>query len=50
MAEELKHMRDVSLELKKGNFEKKPEKAKTCHSCSYRYFCKPKEFAHELYG
>ena len=49
MAEELKHMRDVSFELKEGNFEKKPEKAKTCHSCSYRYFCKPKEFAHELY-
>ena len=30
-------------------FEKEPEKDDNCVKCSYRTFCKPKEYAHELY-
>ena len=30
-------------------FDKKPEKADECAKCAYRYFCKPKDYAHELY-
>ena len=29
--------------------KKEPKKAEECEHCSYRYFCKPKEFAYELY-
>ena len=40
----------VADKIKDEVFEKEPEKLKNCEKCAYRTFCKPKEFAHELYG
>ena len=51
MAEELKRLNDVAGKLNAKNpvFAKKPKKLENCDKCSYRYLCKPKEFAEELY-
>ncbi len=37
------------LTLRVCVYDKEPEKDNECASCSYRYFCKPKEYAYELY-
>lgn len=49
--EELKSICKVAEEIYDVDeaFDKKPEKANECVKCSYRYFCKPKDYAHELY-
>ena len=49
LAQEFENIRVVSENIRNGIFEKEPEKVEECEHCSYRYFCKPKEFAHELY-
>ncbi len=49
LAQEFENIRVVSENIRNGIFEKEPEKVEECAHCSYRYFCKPKEFAHELY-
>ena len=49
LAQEFENIRIVSENIRNGIFEKEPEKAEECEHCSYRYFCKPKEFARELY-
>lgn len=47
--EELVRLSEVAEEIGNGVFVKKPEKEENCQRCQYRYFCKPKEFASELY-
>lgn len=49
MKEELTRLNEVAKEIGEGVFDKKPEKEENCAKCQYRYFCKPKEFAGELY-
>lgn len=49
MGEEFSRLNEVAEEMGNGIFLKKPEKEGTCKRCQYRYFCKPKEFAGELY-
>ena len=49
MKNELNMLNEVAGEIDKGVFVKKPERQDECVRCSYRYFCKPKEFAGELY-
>ncbi|MBE6491195.1 MAG: ATP-dependent helicase [Methanobrevibacter sp.] len=49
LRDELNRLSEVACEIDKGIFVKKPEKDENCMRCSYRYFCKPKEFAGELY-
>ena len=46
---QLADMDEVSKNIKEDIFEKEPEKIENCAECAYRYFCKPKEFAEELY-
>ena len=50
MNDELNRLSEVACEIDNGIFVKKPEKEENCMKCSYRYFCKPKQFAGELYG
>ena len=52
MNEELAKISEVAGKISNSGdgFGKKPKKAKECIKCSYRYFCKPKEYSHELYG
>ena len=47
--EELENMVDVAKKIYGGVYKKEPEKVDECENCSYRYFCKPKKFAHQLY-
>ena len=47
VSQELVGMSEVSEKIKKGIFEKEPKE--DCAKCAYRYFCKPKDFAKELY-
>ena len=51
MKEELNYISVVAREINNAadGFEKEPEKEDECVKCSYRYFCKPEDFAHELY-
>ena len=49
MDDEKDHLSVIAGKIKDGVYEKEPEKPEECSRCSYRYFCKPKEFAHELY-
>ena len=51
MKEELNYISVVAREINNASdgFEKEPEKEGECVKCSYRYFCKPEDFAHELY-
>ena len=51
LKDELAKLSEVAAKINCKNpvFAKKPEKEEECTRCSYRYFCKPKEFAHELY-
>lgn len=49
MRAEFEKIEEVSRNIKEGVFEKDPENDKECASCSYRYFCKPKDYANELY-
>ena len=49
MEEEKENLSVVADKIKDEIFEKEPEKDKECAKCSYRTFCKPKEYAHELY-
>lgn len=49
LEEELEKITEVSQKIKEGIFEKEPKKLEECAQCSYRTFCKPKEYAHELY-
>ena len=44
ICEVAKEIHDVT-----GGFDKAPEKEEDCARCSYRTFCKPEKFAHELY-
>lgn len=50
MATEFERIKKVSQNIRDGIYRKEPEKAEECANCSYRYFCKPKEFAQELYN
>ncbi len=50
MEEEKENLSVVADKIRDEVFEKEPEKVKNCEKCAYRTFCKPKEFAHELYG
>ena len=50
MEKEKKNLSVVADKIKDEVFEKEPEKLKNCEKCAYRTFCKPKEFAQELYG
>ena len=49
MDEEKAKLYDVANMIYAEEFEKEPEKAEECANCSYRYFCKPKEYAEDLY-
>lgn len=49
MEKEKKNLSVVADKIKDEVFEKEPEKLKNCEKCVYRTFCKPKEFAQELY-
>lgn len=49
MNDEFARLNEVAGEISEGVFEKKPEKQENCMKCQYRYFCKPKEFAWQLY-
>lgn len=49
MEEEKENLSVVADKIRDEIFEKEPEKVKNCEKCAYRTFCKPKEFAHELY-
>lgn len=51
MNEELIGLNKVACEIGSENpvFAKKPKHPEECMHCSYRYFCKPKEYAGELY-
>lgn len=51
MNEEMSRLNKVAYEIHNGGegFAKEPEKEEECSRCSYRYFCKPKEFAEQLY-
>ncbi|WP_298522514.1 ATP-dependent DNA helicase [uncultured Methanobrevibacter sp.] len=48
---ELAGLNKVASEIGTPNpiFAKKPQNPEECGHCSYRYFCKPKEYAEELY-
>ena len=50
MEKEKENLSVVADKIKDEVFEKEPEKLKNCEKCAYRTFCKPKEFAHELYS
>ena len=49
MDDEKDRLKDVANKIYAEEYEKEPEKAEECSNCSYRSFCKPKEFAEELY-
>ncbi len=51
MKKELARLNQVAYEIHKADegFAKEPENEEECSRCSYRYFCKPKEFAEQLY-
>ena len=49
MEMEKKNLSVVADKIKDEVFKKEPEKLKNCEKCAYRTFCKPKEFAQELY-
>ena len=49
MEKEKENLSVVADKIKDEVFEKEPEKLKNCEKCAYRTFCKPKEFAQELY-
>lgn len=49
MDEEKVKLNEVANKIYAEEYEKEPEKAEDCANCSYRYFCKPDEFAEELY-
>lgn len=49
MEKEFERMALVAGNIHDDVYEKEPEKDDECTSCSYRYFCKPDEYAHELY-
>ena len=51
MNEEISRLNKVAYEIHNGGegFAKEPEKEEECSRCSYRYFCKPKEVAEQLY-
>ena len=49
MNEEKGRLKEVANKIYDEVYEKEPEKAEECNHCSYRYFCKPKQFARELY-
>ncbi|MBQ2962609.1 ATP-dependent DNA helicase [Methanobrevibacter sp.] len=49
MEKEKENLSVVANKIKDEEFKKEPEKIKNCEKCAYRTFCKPKEFAHELY-
>ena len=49
MEKEKKNLSVVADKIKDEVFKKEPEKLKNCEKCAYRTFCKPKEFAQELY-
>ena len=49
MEKEKENLSLVADKIKDEEFNKEPEKIKNCEKCAYRTFCKPKEFAQELY-
>lgn len=49
MEDEKENLSVVAGKIKDKIFLKEPEKPHECGRCSYRYFCKPKEFAQQLY-
>ena len=49
MEKEFANMKLVADNIHDDVYDKEPEKADECKNCSYRYFCKPKEYAEELY-
>lgn len=51
MKKELAGLNQVAYEIHNEGegFAKEPENEEECFRCSYRYFCKPKEFAEQLY-
>ena len=51
MKKELARLNQVAYEIHKADegFAKEPENEEECSRCSYRYLCKPKEFAEQLY-
>ena len=49
MVQEFENMKVVAENIHNDVYDREPEKAEECANCSYRYFCKPKEYAHELY-
>lgn len=49
MNDEKANLNVIAGKIKNDEYERKPEKAEECSRCSYRYFCKPKEYASQLY-
>lgn len=49
MKEQFEDMKEKSEKIRKGIFEREPKEVEDCVSCPYRSFCKPKNFAEELY-
>lgn len=49
MNNEKANLNVIAGKIKNDEYERKPEKAEECSRCSYRYFCKPKEYASQLY-
>lgn len=49
MKKEKANLSIVAGKIKNEEYEKEPERAEDCSRCSYRYFCKPKEYASQLY-
>ena len=49
MNDEKDKLKDVANKIYAEEYGE-TENPKECEHCSYRYFCKPKEYAHKLYG